>query len=64
MALLQTVIVYCQLVLGIANPTSADIQTAQARIAPTQTTTQYVTSTSSPIVTQATTSGWDIQEGN
>jgi hypothetical protein len=62
MALIETVILYCQLTLGIANPTTTDIQSAQVKLSSSSTTTSYVTS--SPTTCSSTISTWDINEGN
>jgi hypothetical protein len=62
MALLETVILYCQLTLGIANPTATDIQSAELKMSSGSTTTSYVTD--SPITCSTSTTGWDINEGN
>lgn len=60
MAALEAVILYIQLTLGIANPTSTDVQRASSQMHPTGST--YVTA---PVLTSgASTTGWDINEGN
>lgn len=63
MALLETVILYCQLVLGIANPTSSDIQSAEVQLSSGSTTTSYVTSSPTGDCVSSTGS-WDINETN
>jgi hypothetical protein len=61
MALLETVILYCQLTLGIANPTATDIQSAELQMSSGSTTTSYVAD--SPTTCSNTSGGWDIYEG-
>lgn len=61
MALIETIILYCQLTLGIANPTATDIQSAELQMNSGSTTTSV---TSSPTDSQNTSGGWDIYEGN
>ena len=60
MALIETIILYCQLTLGIANPTATDIQSAELQMNSGSTTTSV---TSSPTGSEAV-SGWDIYEKN
>jgi hypothetical protein len=61
MAAIEAVILYVQLTLGIANPTSADIQKASYDLnGTTTTTTQVATAPTS----SNTSGGWDIYEGN
>ena len=62
MALIETVILYCQLTLGIANPTATDIQSASVQLSSGPTTSSYVTAT--PTTCSNTSGGWDIYEGN
>jgi hypothetical protein len=64
MALLETIILYCQITLGIANPTCTDIQLAEQQLmtSSTSTSTMYVTSGTTTDSKSAT--GWDINEGN
>jgi hypothetical protein len=61
MALIETVILYCQLTLGIANPTTTDVQSAQIKLSSGSTTTSYVTAAPT---TSNTISTWDVNETN
>ena len=63
MAALETIILYVQLTLGIANPTTTDIQRASATLDSSSSYT-YVTSGETSTTCSNSTGSWDVLEGN